>query len=1028
MYIEKNTTNQKRLRILNEDEIQTIYSIPNFTYEDRCQYFSLTQPEKELLETFRSVKSKAYFILQLGYFKAKCLFFTFNLHEVAEDLRHILKKHFNGSKITDLSSIGKVTKLKQQHFILELFNYQNCDAENRRLLEKKACKSVTFCSKPIYIFREMMNYLSEQRIIVPGYSYMQKTIGKAITYEQNRLVTMLQNHLSPPTIKALKRLLEDSSGLYEITQLKHEPKDFSVTEIKKEVDRGKQIQNLYQLAQKLLPKFAISNESIKYYASLVDYYSVYKLKRLNEWMGYLYLLCFVFYRYQRMHDNLIHTFTYRVRRYMDEAKSAGKEQIYKSHLERNQNIKKVGEVLYIFIDNQIPADAPFQEIQDRAFSILERPKLAAIADQIVTNTKLDEVAFRWKHIDQLSRQFKRSLRPVFLMVDFLATSAHDPLMEAVRFMKQALIKNKPLGKYPCDAFPQQFIPDGMKRYIYQPNSSGQKVLQADRYEFFVYQLLRNGLEAGDIFCRDSIRFRSFEDDLISDLEWKQKETLLAENGLTIFNQPIQVHLAELEKELETRITKVNHHIASGENKYIQIKKRGSHSRWTLPYVRDSESMNHPFFETVKPVEIKNVLHYVNQRCQFLEAFEHILGRYAKQPREEQTLVACLLAWGTNMGLGRMGDISDMNHSTLISTSDNFIRLETLKEANDRVSNATAKLPIFQHYNIDEVIHSSSDGRKAETGIHTINARHSPKYFGLRKGIVSYTMVANHIPVNARIIGANEHESHYVFDILYNNTTDVQPDVHSTDTHGTNEVNFAILNFFGYQFAPRYKNIHDKVSKSLYGFKHPSQYDDVLIKPVRKINMNLIIEEWENIQRIMLSLALKSTTQSIIVRKLSSYARKNKTKRALWEYDNIMKSLYFLHYIDSPPLRRNVQKALNRGESYHQLCKVVSYANFGKLRFKTEQDQQIWGECSRLIANCIIYYNASILSNMLTYREANGQSSDMLKQISPVAWQHINLYGRYEFNSNQEMINIDQIIQELAQSKAITATENHTSSE
>ncbi|MBG9612199.1 hypothetical protein [Bacillus cereus] len=168
------------------------------------------------------------------------------------------------------------------------------------------------------------------------------------------------------------------------------------------------------------------------------------------------------------------------------------------------------------------------------------------------------------------------------------------------------------------------------------------MLQADRYEFFVYQLLRNGLEAGDIFCRDSIRFRSFEDDLISDLEWKQKETLLAENGLAIFNQPIQVHLAELEKELETRITKVNHPIASGENKYIQIKKRGSHSRWTLPYVRDSESMNHPFFETVKPVEIKNVLHYVNQRCQFLEAFEHILGRYAKQPREEQTLVAGLL--------------------------------------------------------------------------------------------------------------------------------------------------------------------------------------------------------------------------------------------------------------------------------------------------------------------------------------------------------------------------------------------------
>ena len=71
------------------------------------------------------------------------------------------------------------------------------------------------------------------------------------------------------------------------------------------------------------------------------------------------------------------------------------------------------------------------------------------------------------------------------------------------------------------------------------------------------------------------------------------------------------------------------------------------------------------------------------------------------------------------------------------------------------------------------------------------------------------MAANHIPINAKIISANEHESHYVFDVLYNNTTDIKPDIHYTDTHGANEVNFSILNFFGYQFAPRYKDIYDK---------------------------------------------------------------------------------------------------------------------------------------------------------------------------------------------------------------------------
>ena len=80
------------------------------------------------------------------------------------------------------------------------------------------------------------------------------------------------------------------------------------------------------------------------------------------------------------------------------------------------------------------------------------------------------------------------------------------------------------------------------------------------------------------------------------------------------------------------------------------------------------------------------------------------------------------------------------------------------------------------------------------------------------------------------------------------------------------------------------------------------------------------------------------------------------------------------------------------------------------------EQQIWNECSRLITNCIIYYNATILSNLLSRKEKTEDSQDveLLKQISPVAWQHINLHGRYEFSKQPEHININAIIQELAQ--------------
>jgi len=480
-------------------------------------------------------------------------------------------------------------------------------------------------------------------------------------------------------------------------------------------------------------------------------------------------------------------------------------------------------------------------------------------------------------------------------------------------------------------------------------------------------------------------------------------------------QPIQEHLAELECQLEERIVSVNHRIAAGENSSFQIKGKGTRTRWTLLYPKGSEPINHPIFDTLQQVNIGGVLQLVNEHCDFMTCFEHILGRYSKQAVDDRVIRACLIAWGTNMGLGRMGEISDIAFDTLLRTSENVLRLETLKAANDCVSNAIAALPIFRHYDLGTVIHSSSDGQKFETDLHTFNARHSPKYFGLNKGVVAYSLVANHVPVNARIIGAHEHESHYVFDLLFNNTTDIHPAVHSTDTHGTNQVNFALLHMFNFQFAPRYQAIHDKVRTGLYGFHHPSHYSDLIVKPIRKLNTELIVAEWDNLQRIFVSLAFKTTTQSIIVSKLSAYARKNKTRQAFWEYDNILQSLYLLNFVDSSALRQNVQRALNRGENYHQLRRAVSYANFGKLRFKTEDDQQVWSECSRLLTNGVIFYNAMILSRLLAYKEASGDATGagLITQVSPVAWQHINFYGRYEFTKGTEAINVEAIVEALA---------------
>lgn len=94
--------------------------------------------------------------------------------------------------------------------------------------------------------------------------------------------------------------------------------------------------------------------------------------------------------------------------------------------------------------------------------------------------------------------------------------------------------------------------------------------------------------------------------------------------------------------------------------------------------------------------------------------------------------------------------------------------------------------------------------------------------------------------------------------------------------------------------------------------------------------------------------------------------------------------------------------------------MVSHANFGRLKARTEIEQQIWNECARLISNCIIFYNATLLTELLSIKEKNKQyeDADLIKRLSLVAWQHVNLRGRYQFRNQKYGSNLAEIVDSL----------------
>ncbi len=1016
-------TNQQRLIILTQSEIQDYFGIPRLSQEDREYYFNLTDSEHSLIKESWHLNSKLYFILQLGYFKAKRMLFNFDAEEVGDDIAYINSTFFHHLKENLFKVPSNPIRVNLHKIIYDHFNFRRYDKSVGRELMDVAKRIVRRSAKPVYILRELLGYLDKQQIVAPAYSTFQDLIGCCLSEERQRIGKQLVNDLKPEIEQELSAILsDDSAGLHWVTQLKKEPKDFSYKEVLSEAIRAKQLKPLYEFCVYWLPTIELSNESIRYYAALVEYYSVYKLRRFDISTAYFYLLCYAYHRTHVIYDNLIDALIHNVRYCEEQAKMYARDFIYRQTSEAREGIKATGKILEFFLNPDIDDNQSFGEIRERAFQLLERDKMKSVTT-FINSSGFDDEEYQWQHLQSLSGSIKKNLRQIVRAIDFKSNIKEAPLIEAISFLQHSFETGRTLRRLSPSKFPTAFLPKALKKYIYAGNSPDSLI--AERYEFAVYKMLRKAFEAGDIFNPKINKYRSFTDYLIPSDRWQnRKNCILEELDLPALNQPIHKTLKKLKVELEAKIQHVNQRIITRENRDIKITGQGENIKWTLPYRRNEDEENHQLYQSIPTIGIACLLSYVTCRTGFLDGFSHVLDRYVKGTKNEKTVLACIVALGTNMSLGRMGDISDVDTQELQTTYRNFFRLETLKEANDLISNATAKLPIFRHYDIEnDVLHSSSDGQRFETQRNTFNARHASKYFGLKKGISALTLISNHVPINAKVIGTHEHESYFVFDLLYNNTTDIDPDRHSVDTHGTNQVNFWILHAFGYQFAPRYRNFTSKTD-SIIGFQPPGYYDEnFLVRPGRKINEALIIEEWPNIQHIMASLGQKETTQASIVRKLSSYARQNRTKKALWELDNICRSIYLLDYMDDNLLRKHVTKALNRGEAYHRLKRAIAHVNGGKLRVKSEIEQHVIHECTRLIANAIIYFNAELLSGLIN---GNSKSSPLtaehVKKISPVAWQHVNFYGRFEFNDLRAPFSAEHYMQTLDLTSLATGLE------
>jgi hypothetical protein len=162
----------RRLSILTAQEIDDLYGLPRFAEDDRRLYFDLSPAEHNAVCAVHTASSAIHLILQIGYFKAKQQFFVYARETVLDDLAYIRRRYFPERGLETIKPLSKPTRLEQQRIILQLFDFRLCDARAKQELERKAQRIAMLSTQPIYILRETLNYLTNQRIVAPGYTYL----------------------------------------------------------------------------------------------------------------------------------------------------------------------------------------------------------------------------------------------------------------------------------------------------------------------------------------------------------------------------------------------------------------------------------------------------------------------------------------------------------------------------------------------------------------------------------------------------------------------------------------------------------------------------------------------------------------------------------------------------------------------------------------------------------------------------------------------------------------------------------------
>jgi TnpA family transposase len=598
--------------------------------------------------------------------------------------------------------------------------------------------------------------------------------------------------------------------------------------------------------------------------------------------------------------------------------------------------------------------------------------------------------FVWKFYSS----HRRALFRVIKTLDFQSTSSDQALIDAMTFI---IAHEHDSKKYLEATFDLPFASQKWQRTVLVRRKRKSWFVR-QHLEACVFSYVAAELKTGDLCVEGSEQFADYREQLLS---WEECEPKVAQYCQRMmlpmtadgFVEHLRTKLSEVAAEVD-RTREANQELMINERGEPVLKKLRA-----KPIPAGLAQLDEALQTKIPERHLLDVLARIDHVTNFTRHFGPLSGNEPKTPDAKLRQLLTVFAYGTHLGPHQMA-----RHLRGLLDADQIAHIHHRHFTTDKLEAAGRDIiDCFNRYTLphywgDEK-RVAADGTQYELAEENLLAEQHIRYGGYG-GIAYHHVSDTYILLFSHFIACGVWEAIYILDGLIRNRSKVQPTTVHADTQGQNLPVFGLASLLGIELMPRIRNWKDLTFFRPDSATHYTHIEQLFGDQV--VDWELIKTHWQDLLRVVISIQEGKVLPSMLLRKLTTYSRKNRLYQAFHALGTVERTIFLLKFISDVKLREIIHRSTNKTEQYHNFEDWIVFAYGNALLERGSEEVEKRVKYTGVIANCVMLDNVIELNAALNTLASEGviPPIDELAALSPYQTRHIKRFGNYELDLSQ----------------------------